>query len=98
MPANSPEDICRLFQQAMAEGDLESVMSAYDPQAVFVNPAGEIKKGKDACMPCRFGASGTRAGPATSVQAQQQERMEQARRRNLQQHSKKAEESRPAGG
>ena len=48
MPAKSPEDICRLFQHAMADGDLESVMSAYDPQAVFVNQAGEITKGKDA--------------------------------------------------
>jgi len=48
MPAKSPEDICGLFQHAMADGDLESVMSAYDPQAVFVNQAGEITKGKDA--------------------------------------------------
>ncbi len=48
MPAKSPEDICRLFQCAMADGDLESLMSAYDPQAVFVDQAGEITKGRDA--------------------------------------------------
>jgi hypothetical protein len=37
MPARSPEEICRLFQQAMAEGDLDLVMSVYDPEAAFLN-------------------------------------------------------------
>lgn len=46
MPANSPEDICRLFQRAMADGDLESVLSLYDPEAVFVNQAGELTRGR----------------------------------------------------
>jgi hypothetical protein len=27
MPAKSPEDICRLFQHYMAEGDIDSVLS-----------------------------------------------------------------------
>lgn len=46
MPAMSPEDICRLFQLFMAEGDLDSVMSLYDPDAVFVNQSGEVTKGR----------------------------------------------------
>ena len=37
MPAKSPEDICRLFQHYMAEGDIDSVLSLYDPEAVFPN-------------------------------------------------------------
>lgn len=45
MPAKTPEDICRLFQQSMAAGDLESVLSIYDPDVVFLNQAGEIIKG-----------------------------------------------------
>jgi uncharacterized protein (TIGR02246 family) len=47
MPANSPEDICRLFQQYMAAGDLDAVLSVYDPEAVFVNRSGEVKQGRD---------------------------------------------------
>jgi ketosteroid isomerase-like protein len=45
MPAKNPEDICRLFQQYMAEGDIDSVLSVYDPEAVFLNQSGEEKKG-----------------------------------------------------
>jgi uncharacterized protein (TIGR02246 family) len=47
MAAKSPEDICRLFQQYMAIGDLDSLLSLYDPEAVFLNHSGEIKKGKE---------------------------------------------------
>jgi ketosteroid isomerase-like protein len=43
----SPEEICHLFQQYMAEGDLESVLSLYDPEAVFLNQAREVTKGRD---------------------------------------------------
>ena len=46
MPARSPEEICRLFQQYMAEGDIESLLSIYDPEAVFLNQSGEAKKGR----------------------------------------------------
>jgi ketosteroid isomerase-like protein len=46
MPAKSPEEICHLFQQHMAEGDLDSVLSVYDPEAVFLNRSGEVKKGE----------------------------------------------------
>jgi uncharacterized protein (TIGR02246 family) len=47
MPANSPEDICRLFQQYMAVGDLDAVLSVFDPEAVLVNPSGEVQQGRD---------------------------------------------------
>lgn len=46
MPAMSPEDICRLFQQFMAEGDIDSVVNVYDPEAVFLNQSGEVTKGR----------------------------------------------------
>lgn len=48
MPAKTPEEICRLFQQYMAEGDIDSVLSVYDPEAVFLNRSGEIRKGEEA--------------------------------------------------
>src|SRR5262245_35120364 len=35
--ANTPEDICHLFRQYMREGDIDSVLSVYDPDVVFVN-------------------------------------------------------------
>lgn len=43
MPAKSPEEICRLFQQYMAEGNIDSVLSVYDPEAVFLNESGDVK-------------------------------------------------------
>lgn len=46
MPANSPEEICRLFKQHMAEGNLDELLNLYDPQAVFLNQAGEVKSGE----------------------------------------------------
>ena len=47
MPAKTPEEICSLFKQYMAEGDLESLLEIYDPDAVFLNPAGELRKGRN---------------------------------------------------
>jgi ketosteroid isomerase-like protein len=47
MPAKSPEEICRLFQQYMRDGDLDAVLGLYDPEAVFLNQAGEAKKGEE---------------------------------------------------
>ena len=46
MPANSPEEICRLFQRHMSEGDVESLLSLYDPEAVFFTQSREVKKGE----------------------------------------------------
>lgn len=48
MPAKDPKDICLLFQQAMADGDLESALNLYDSEAVFVKQTGEVTKGKQA--------------------------------------------------
>jgi ketosteroid isomerase-like protein len=46
MPANSPEEICRLFQRYMSEGDVESLLSLYDPEAAFLTQSREVKKGE----------------------------------------------------
>ena len=45
MSAKSPEEICRLFKQFMAEGNIDSVLSLYDPEVVFLNQSGEVKEG-----------------------------------------------------
>ena len=47
MPAKSPEDICSLFQQSMAEGDIEGLLSLYDREAVIMDKSGEVKKGEE---------------------------------------------------
>ena|SRR5258705_9911599 len=46
MPARNPEEICSLFKQYMAEGDIDGLLSVYDPEVVFLNQAGELIKGK----------------------------------------------------
>ena len=46
MSAKSPEEICRLFQQSIAAGDLNALLSLYDPEAVFLNQSGEVKTGE----------------------------------------------------
>jgi hypothetical protein len=35
MPAKSPEEICDLFKQYMAAGDVDSLLTIYDAEAVF---------------------------------------------------------------
>jgi hypothetical protein len=47
MPATSPEDICRLFKEGIAKGDLDAVLSVYDPEAVFLNQAREVTKTRE---------------------------------------------------
>ena len=47
MPATNPEQICHLFRQYMAQGDLEALLSLYDPEVAFLNQAGEVKRGKE---------------------------------------------------
>ena len=44
--ANTPEEICSLFKRYMAQGDVESLLNLYDPNAVFLNQAGETKTGQ----------------------------------------------------
>jgi ketosteroid isomerase-like protein len=45
MSARNPEEICSGFRQYMAEGDIESLLSLYDPDAVFLNQSGQVIKG-----------------------------------------------------
>ncbi|HMI53753.1 MAG TPA: nuclear transport factor 2 family protein [Candidatus Saccharimonadales bacterium] len=47
MPANSPEEICRLFQQHMAAGDINAVLGLYDSEAVFLSQSGETRRGHE---------------------------------------------------
>lgn len=47
MAAKTPEEICGLFQQYMAEGNLESLLGIYDPEAVFLDQSGELKRGRE---------------------------------------------------
>jgi hypothetical protein len=48
MLARSPQEICSLFQRYMAEGNLESVLDLYDPEAVFIKEMGEVTDGREA--------------------------------------------------
>ena len=48
MLARSPQEICTLFQRYMAEGNLESVLDLYDPEAVFIKETGEVTEGREA--------------------------------------------------
>jgi ketosteroid isomerase-like protein len=45
--AKSPSEICQLFARYMREGDLNALLTVYDPEIVFVNQAGEFRKGHD---------------------------------------------------
>ena len=47
MPATRPEEICRLFKEAMAKGDLDAVLSVYDAEAVFLNQSREVTKSRE---------------------------------------------------
>lgn len=45
MQAKTPEDICERFREHMARGDLEGVLSLYDPEIAFVSESGDVKSG-----------------------------------------------------
>lgn len=45
MPARNPEEICRLFKQYMAAGDIESLRTIYDTEVTFLNESQEKKRG-----------------------------------------------------
>jgi ketosteroid isomerase-like protein len=45
--AESPEEMCRLFNDYMAKGDIDSVLGLYEPEAVFLNHGGVAKKGRE---------------------------------------------------
>src|SRR5262249_15653827 len=46
MPAKSPEEICSLFKQYMAAGELDSLLTLYDPEAVFLNSSVQVRHGR----------------------------------------------------
>ena len=46
MGADTPEQLCNLFQRYMAEGNVEALLSIYDDEAVFLDQSGESKKGR----------------------------------------------------
>jgi ketosteroid isomerase-like protein len=47
VPAKTPEEICELFKQHMAAGDIESLLSVYDPDVAFLNQSRETKRGRN---------------------------------------------------
>ncbi len=47
MGATTPEEICALFKRYMAAGDIESLLSIYDPDVVFLNQSRETKRGRN---------------------------------------------------
>jgi len=47
MPAMSPEEICVLFREYMALGDLASLLGLYDREAVFLNQSQEAVRGRE---------------------------------------------------
>jgi ketosteroid isomerase-like protein len=47
MSAETPEEICRLFQRHMREGDIDAMLALYDPSVAFRNRSGEVRRGKE---------------------------------------------------
>jgi uncharacterized protein (TIGR02246 family) len=47
MVAKTLEDICKRFREGMARGDVEAVLSLYDPEVSFVSESGDVKSGLD---------------------------------------------------
>jgi ketosteroid isomerase-like protein len=45
MRAQKPEELDVLFTQCLKEGDLEGLVSLYEPAAAFPNQSGEVKSG-----------------------------------------------------
>jgi ketosteroid isomerase-like protein len=49
MSARNPSDFHRLFPRyVLRDGDIDSVLTLYDPQAVFCNRTGELRAGEQA--------------------------------------------------
>jgi len=45
--ANTPQDICLLFRKYMHEGNIDAVLSVYDPDVVFLNHNRVPRQGLD---------------------------------------------------
>jgi ketosteroid isomerase-like protein len=48
MPATTPEEVGDLFLHYMRGGDLDALLTVYDPEVAFRNRAGEVLHGLDA--------------------------------------------------
>ncbi len=48
MPASNPEDVGRLIVEAIGNGDVDSVIAMYEPEAAMPNQQGEVISGTDA--------------------------------------------------
>ena len=48
IPAYKPEDCDRLLMEAMEEGDVETTVALYEPDAVLFTESGDLMKGRDA--------------------------------------------------
>jgi hypothetical protein len=61
MPANSPQEVDELIAKALSSGDLETALSLYEDDAVFIPPgapATEPVRGKEVLRPSRVRVSG----------------------------------------
>ena len=47
MPAQTPEQVHPLFEQAFNDGDLDALMELFEPDAVFVAQPGQVVSGHD---------------------------------------------------
>jgi ketosteroid isomerase-like protein len=47
LQAKTPEEICELFKQYMAAGDIESLLGIYDHEVTFLNQSREFKRGRE---------------------------------------------------
>jgi len=47
MPASTPEQIHRLFEEAFNAGDLDSLMELYEPDAALIAQPGSVAHGSD---------------------------------------------------
>ena len=55
MPARRPEDLHRLFVEALNAGDADAVMALYEPGASLVRQPGQVATGTEAIRAARGG-------------------------------------------
>jgi uncharacterized protein (TIGR02246 family) len=48
MPANRPDDMATVWEQAFNSGDVEQVMALYEPDAILIPEPGQVARGTDA--------------------------------------------------
>jgi uncharacterized protein (TIGR02246 family) len=48
MPAHTPEEVQRLFDEAFGSHDLEAVLALYEPDATLIPQPGEVVTGTEA--------------------------------------------------